>query len=243
MGNVLVRVLGTTFSVHEQAAGASKVAVERGRVQVEWPGGAATLGAGESGIFPPPRPVVVECPPIEATPAPSARTSEPAAPSVKGSSSEGATPSWRDYALKGDYDKAYLELNERGKASVRDEPADLMLVADVARRSSHPADAVAPLRKLCERYPSDKPAPPIAAFTLGRVLLDDLGRASEAASFFEKARTLWPSGPIAQEALAREAEAQKRARNLPRAQALASKYLRQYPQGAYAAPMRRLLEP
>jgi transmembrane sensor len=108
--------------------------------------------------------------------------------------------------------------------------------------SSHPADAVAPLRKLCERYPADKRAP-IAAFTLGRVLLDDLGRASEAAGFFEKARTLWPSGPIAQEALAREAEAEKRARNPSRAQALAGQYLRLYPQGAYAAPMRRMLEP
>ena len=157
-------------------------------------------------------------------------------------SAEGASQSWRDYALKGDYGKAYLELNERGKGGVRDEPADLMLAADVARLSSHPGDAVAPLRKLCERHAADKRAP-IAAFTLGRVLLDDLGRAAEAASFFEKARTLWPAGPIAQEALAREAEAHKRARNLPRAQALAGQYLRQYPQGAYAAVMQKMLAP
>jgi transmembrane sensor len=237
-GSVLVRVLGTTFSVREHAAGTARVAVEHGRVQVEWPGGAATLDAGQSGVFPPPK--AAESQPSDVPPVPSART----APDVtaKPPWSDGATPSWRDYAMKGDYDKAYVVLSEKGKGSVRDEPADLMLAADVARLSSHPAEAVAPLRKLCDKYPADKRAP-IAAFTLGRVLLDDLGRASEAAGFFEKARTLWPSGPIAQEALAREAEAQKRAKNPQRAQALAGQYLRQYPQGAYSAPMRKLLEP
>jgi transmembrane sensor len=214
-GDVRVRVLGTTFSVHERAGRTARVAVEHGRVQVEWPGGATTLEAGQSGVFPPPKSADVEPQPAEATSAPPART----------------VP-----------ESASAELTDKGKDSIRDDPADLMRAADVARRSSHPADAIAPLRKLCDRHPTDKRAP-IAAFTLGRVLLDDLGRASEAVVYFEKARTLWPEGPMAQDALAREAEACKRAGNLPRARSLAGEYLSQYPLGAYAAPMHRILGP
>ena len=114
-----------------------------------------------------------------------------------------------------------------------------MLAADVARLSSHPAEAVAPLRKLCDVYPSDKRAP-VAAFTLGRVLLDDLGRAPEAAAVFEKARVLWPSGPLAEDALAREVEAWKRAGNGERTRALADQYVRQYPNGRHAPALRKI---
>jgi ferric-dicitrate binding protein FerR (iron transport regulator) len=50
---VLVRVLGaTTFSVDPQDA-RTRVAVERGRVQVMWWSGATVLRAGESAVFPP----------------------------------------------------------------------------------------------------------------------------------------------------------------------------------------------
>jgi transmembrane sensor len=240
-GDVRVRVLGTTFSVREQAGRTAKVAVEHGRVQVEWPGGSTTLESGQSGLFPPPKSVVAQPRPDEATPSPPPRASaDSPVSSAKPSPIGGATQTWRDYAMQGDYSRAYIELIERGKDGVRDDPADLMLAADVARRSSHPADAVAPLRKLCDRHPGDKRAP-VAAFTLGRVLLDDLGRASEAVNFFEKARTLWPAGPMAEDALAREAEACKRAGNIQRAQVLAAQYLSQYPQGVYAGPMHRML--
>jgi transmembrane sensor len=115
-----------------------------------------------------------------------------------------------------------------------------MLAAAVARLSAHPGEAVAPLRKLCDAYPNDKRAP-VAAFTLGRVLLDDLGRASEAAAVFEKARVLWPSGPLAEDALAREVEAWKRAGNTERVRTLAEQYLRQYPGGRHAATLRKIV--
>jgi transmembrane sensor len=51
-GAVAVEVLGTVFTV-ERAGERSRVAVERGRVQVSFPGGERLLGAGESGWFPP----------------------------------------------------------------------------------------------------------------------------------------------------------------------------------------------
>jgi hypothetical protein len=51
-GQVVVRALGTTFSVDPEGA-RTRVAVEHGRVQILWPRGAATLSAGQAAIFPP----------------------------------------------------------------------------------------------------------------------------------------------------------------------------------------------
>src|SRR5450432_3191731 len=174
-GEVSVRVLGTAFVVERSGAGAH-VSVERGRVRVSWPGGETLLGVGEAGDYPPP----------QATPEPSG--SAPPAPSSDTDPPSAEVPSaephvWRDLAHRGKYTKAFAALR-RTPNDVREEPADLLLAADVARLSSHPAQAVAPLRRVCERYAKDARAP-VAAFTLGRVLLDDLGRASEAASAFD----------------------------------------------------------
>jgi transmembrane sensor len=225
-GDVRVRVLGTAFSVRQVEAGRSRISVEHGRVHVAWLGGATLLADGQDGVFPP------------------AAENEPEAKAVDPSPQPSAGPrtekGWRELALKGDFDKAYADLDARGKDDVRDEPSDLMLAADVARLSSHPAQAVGPLRKLCDRYPRDKRAP-VAAFTLGRVLLDDLGRASDAAAAFRKARTLWPSGPLAEDALAREAEACERSGRGERARALADEYLKRYPIGRHSAAMGKTL--
>jgi len=228
-GDVLVQVLGTEFSVDRHDA-RTRVSVERGRVQVSWPGGTATLAAGEIGTFPPdegaPRPVAAVAPQVE----PSASVAP---------RSERAPRGWREWARKGDYGRAYAELQAKD-AAVADDAADLMLAADVARLSAHPGAAVAPLRTLCERYPRDKRAP-VAAFTLGRVLLDDLGRAREAADAFERADRLWPAGPLAEEALARAVEAWQRAGGSQRARTLAQRYLSSYPAGRHAESMRQAL--
>jgi transmembrane sensor len=123
---------------------------------------------------------------------------------------------------------------------VRDEAADLMLAADVARLSAHPAEAVGPLRLVCERHPGDRRAP-VASFTLGRVLLDDLGQPAEAATWFRKAAVSWPSGPLAEDAMSREADAWDKAGRLDEARAAAEKYLRRYPSGRHAVEVRRIL--
>jgi ferric-dicitrate binding protein FerR (iron transport regulator) len=49
---VVVRVLGTAFSIDPDGA-RTRVAVERGRVQVMWRSGATLLSAGEVALFPP----------------------------------------------------------------------------------------------------------------------------------------------------------------------------------------------
>jgi transmembrane sensor len=115
-----------------------------------------------------------------------------------------------------------------------------MLAADVARLSAHPEDAVRPLRRVYERHASDKRAP-VAAFTLGRVLVDDLGRPAEAAAAFKKARALWPGGPLAEDALSREADAWGRAGREDAARAAAGEYVAAYPQGRHVEAMRKIL--
>jgi transmembrane sensor len=123
---------------------------------------------------------------------------------------------------------------------VHDDAADLMLAADAARLSGHPAEAVRPLRAVCDRHGGDRRAP-VAAFTLGRVLLDELGQPAEAAAAFRKASALWPSGPLAEDALSREADAWQQAGRVDDSRAAAGKYLARFPKGRHVEAMRKIL--
>ncbi|HVK88076.1 MAG TPA: hypothetical protein VM513_28345, partial [Kofleriaceae bacterium] len=107
---------------------------------------------------------------------------------------------------------------------------DLMLVADVMRLTSHPGEAVAPLRRVIDEHAAD-PRAPLAAFTLGRVMLEQLGRPADAADAFARAADLAPDGPLAEDAAARQVEARSRAGDAREAKRLAIEYLRRYPHG------------
>ena len=63
---------------------------------------------------------------------------------------------------------------------------NLMLKADLARLSEHPEAAVAPLTQVLEEY-ADDPRAPLAAVTLGRLLMDQLRRPDEALRVLELA--------------------------------------------------------
>lgn len=144
------------------------------------------------------------------------------------------TPAWKARASEGDFAAAYRLAYEPGAGETpRREamtPGDLLLLADVARLSRHPADAVPPLARLLREHTRD-PRAPLAAFTLGRVQLDELGRPREAAESFRRAEDLDPDGPLAQDALAREVEAWSRAGETGRARERASTYVHRYPSG------------
>lgn len=208
-----------------ERAGAVWVRVEEGEAVVRWPGGEAHLTAGGEGWYPPePATPPVAQPEAEVAAAP-AKALSPKKPAA-----------WKRLAEAGDFSGAYDELR-RSKAPVRDEPAELLLSADVSRLSHHPAEAVAPLQQVLARHASD-PRAPLAAFTLGRVLLDELGRPAEAADAFAKARAIAPSGPLADDALAREVEARSRAGDTARARSLAEEYLKKLPNGPRARLVR-----
>lgn len=121
----------------------------------------------------------------------------------------------------------------------RDEVAPLLRAADDARADGHAESALAPLRRILREHPSD-PRAGIAAFTLGRLLLDELDRPSEAADAFATARA---HGAMAEDALAREVKARARAGQTTRARELADEYAHAYPHGDRAKEVARFGSP
>jgi transmembrane sensor len=109
----------------------------------------------------------------------------------------------------------------------------------VARLSRHPSEATRYLSRVSDGFPRDQRAP-AAAFTLGRVLLEDLGQPGRAADAFRRAQQLAPKGPLASDALAREADAAQRAGQAERAKQLAARYIELYPNGPQAQRLRKL---
>jgi transmembrane sensor len=139
-----------------------------------------------------------------------------------------APSSWRPLAESGRFDEARAALKQAGPNAVRDETGDLLLAADAARLGGYPSEAVPYLERVVRAHASD-PRSGLASFTLGRVLLDELGRPREAAEAFSRARKA--GGPLAEDALAREVEAASRAGDTTRSRELAREYLTRYPQG------------
>jgi transmembrane sensor len=128
----------------------------------------------------------------------------------------------------GDYEGAYRLLQQ---STVEDDDSGALLdAADAARLSGHPQVAVTYLRKVLDQH-GESPVAPLAAFTLGRVLLERLGQPSEAADAFATARQLAPNGSLAQDALAREVEAWSKAGRPDDAYRAARQYVDTYPKG------------
>jgi transmembrane sensor len=115
---------------------------------------------------------------------------------------------------------------------------DLMLAADAARLSGHPERAPEYLRRITTEHRRDSRAP-LAAFTLGRILLTQLGDPAEAQRAFALTRELAPGGALAEDALAREVESAERSGQRARAQALADEYSKRYPAGKRLDAVRR----
>jgi len=223
-----VEVIGTVFDVERNAKGLT-VGVARGRVRVYGPHGAYDVVAGQTqGFDMPARPSAAAAAPAiervddEREPAGRAR-----ARSGRRAGS-GELPGWRSLSQSGQYEAAFASLS-RGE-SVEDDAAALMDAADAARLSGHPQSAVQYLGRVVRGH-RKSPVSPLAAFTLGRVYLDELGQPDGAAEAFELARKLAPNGSLAQDALAREVEALSKGGNARKAYVRAREYLERYPNG------------
>jgi transmembrane sensor len=110
-------------------------------------------------------------------------------------------------------------------------PDVLFAHADRARKAGKPEAAVAHLRTLIDRFPAD-PHTPVAAFTIGRLLLESLGQPRQAAASFEQARVAANGAPVAEDALAREVEAWAAAGERAQARRRAELYRQLYPNGS-----------
>jgi TolA-binding protein len=188
-------------------------------------------------------PIPASATPEPREPAPEARSSPVAAPqdSAPVARDEPVAPpvpssTWREHADRGDYPAAWAAFEHA--ATPLDSMEDRLLAGDVARLSGHPAVAVTQLSRAVALYPAD-PRAPLAAFTLGRVHLEDLGAPREAAQAFARARELSPGGPLAEDALAREVEAWSRAGETETARTRARTYLQRYPRGHRVHAVRR----
>ncbi|MEM6533188.1 MAG: FecR domain-containing protein [Myxococcota bacterium] len=232
-GPVLAEVLGTTFSV-ERGVSEVRVAVSEGRVRVSGPEGKTVLSAGESIVVSTLRPEPSS--PEE----PSALSPAEPSPTRSGAGAEaGAGPGsgkkWQRSAKRGDMDEAF-ELIKRQRVANRAE--DLLLAADVARMTDHPGQALPYLRRVVREHPRD-PRAPLAAFTLGKLLLEDLGEPLRAADAFRRVRSLKASSDLVEDALAREVECYFRAGDEERARERAERYIKRYPKGSRRALVER----
>jgi transmembrane sensor len=218
VGPVVIEDVGTIFSLVRLAGDRFEASVEEGRIRVRRGADVTELAAGERDTF--------DCSPDAPDLAAPAMSS--GAPARADSLPPGSVPAWHRLAESGDYAGAYESLRKAGQGAVRDETQELLLAADAARLSGHPDGAVPFLERVLHAHGGD-PRVELAAFTLGRVLLDELGRPAQAASAFERGRKL--GGPLAEDALAREVESWSRAGETARAHSLALEYRTAYPRG------------
>ena len=210
-GEVTVSVVGTTFAI-EVVADRVGVSVEHGAVEVDWGVGRKRLLANESGWFPP---LVMSG-------------------QAQGAEPEGEEPS-SDVSVK-----PTLSVPSAGPSRAPAFTAQQLLAeVDAARSRNQPERAVELLREILREHPSD-PRAPLAAFTLGRMLLTELGRPREAAAAFHEVRKKGSAGQFAEDALAREVEAWSRAAEPGRARVLAGMYLERYPSGRHARRVKSL---
>lgn len=222
----------TTLSIAEPAAAPAAPTTPA-------PSAASTLGrtgASAAAASEEP-PAIVPVAPAEEPPIAPIAAKPHEAPHAAPSTAPAAQRDWRALAREQNFAAAY-DAFQSGPRDVRDEAEDLLLASDVARLSKHPSEAIEPLRGVLQKHRTDARAP-LAAFTLGRVLLSDLHRPGEAADAFAEARALAPDGALAEDALAREVEAAAAAGDAPRAHARAEEYVTKYPQGTRIATVRR----
>ncbi|HEX9620902.1 MAG TPA: FecR domain-containing protein [Polyangiaceae bacterium] len=230
---VSVTVLGTVFEVFADARQVT-VFVERGRVRVDHLRGTTELSIGQSASFERSASApVTSAEPAKADSAPSvaqaARSKEAVASSL---------PRWRILAEQGSQREAYQELSREDGWARLSSAGDLLAAADVARARGDFQRASSLLRRVVNGYPSDARAG-LAAFTLGKLLVDQLGAPREAARAFASVRTLEPGGPLAEDAMAREIEALVRGGAREEARSLARIYFRHYPNGRRRALVER----
>jgi transmembrane sensor len=228
-GLATVEVTGTRFTV-QRSTTSVVVEVERGVVLVR--GERVTdrvqrLGAGER------LQIDQEQRPAEIPPA-AAPEAAPAPASSRSNRGAGET-SWRELARTGQFVEAYETLGTGGVAA-RSKAADveqLLALADVARFSGHPADAIEPLRRVVAERPGDAQAA-IAAMTLGRVHLDSLGDAGSAARDFRDAIALGLPRALLEDAHLRLIEALAKSGDRGAAHRAWEAYKQQFPSSSRA---------
>jgi transmembrane sensor len=254
-GLATVEVIGTEFTC-QRGQGRLRVSVKRGIVLMRGervPDRVRRLTAGEwldvLDVIPRPAASAVEPPAV--TPAPAQGGSSPIRYSPSASDRPGTqrplgrradAVSWRDLAGRGQHQEAFTALGGEGlrREAKRVGVRDLLALADVARLSGHPADAVAPLERILAEFAED-PQAPLAAFALGRLEMDSLGRPARAVSALHQALALGIPRSLREDVKARLVEAYVRQGDRPAARSAADAYFQEFPDGRHRHAIGRWL--
>jgi transmembrane sensor len=253
-GLATVEVLGTAFAC-EREPGRLRVEVRHGVVLVRGelvPDRARRVAAGETlevvEDASPPGPVattLVSPSASQNVPAPVAQEAAAGpAGSEEGRSRKGAATIWRDLARHGRHREAFAALGTEGlrRESKKLGVSDLLALADVARLSGHPSEAVLPLERILADFPDDAQAP-LAAFALGRLELDSLGHTQAAVSAFRRALALGVPHSLREDVAARLVEAYARSGDAGAARSAADAYLAEFPNGRHVRAIQGWLHP
>lgn len=236
-GLATVEVVGTEFAC-EREHGRLRVVVRRGAVLVRGdrvPERARRLTAGQSLEIVDERPGL----PAAAAPAPAATPAAPEATAAASAPRPVGRPApakaWRELARDGHHGAAFAALGSDGlrREAKRLGVDDLLALADVARLSGHPAEAVRPLERILAEFAGD-PQAPLAAFALGRLELDALGRPQAAAAALTRALALGVPQSLREDVRARLVEAHARAGDRGAARQAAAAYADEFPGGRHA---------
>lgn len=241
-GPIAIEVVGTVFTVTRDADHV-EVSVERGAVLVRGarvPDHVQRLSAGQSlavgretaaptelagEVDAPERVVIPEPVPVREAPRPA------------------RAEAWREHLAAGRYPEAYDALGSEGLARETERAQrveDLMRLADLARLSGHPNDALLPLERIVQRHPSSGSAA-IAAYTLGSLRLERLGDPGGAVTFFERSLAMGLPVALEEPARARLVRALRADRD-PRMRDAGRRYLELYPYGPSADLIRGWME-
>ena len=251
-GIASVEVVGTRFAI-DRGPNEARVSVTEGvvlvrsdriaeRVQRLTAGASLTIpSTGQRPAQAPPSPADTLAPStiVEAQPRSAPASIGPTATSAPGLNGPAADSSWRDLAKQGEYKRAYEHLGADGitKESQAASIESLLALADVARLSGHPLQAVDPLSRITTQFAGDARAA-LAAFTLGRLELDNLGKPAPAAVMFAQAIRMGLPVSLLEDAYARLVEAQARSGNLAGASVSAVEYERRFPNGRHVDSVR-----
>jgi transmembrane sensor len=149
------------------------------------------------------------------------------------------TPDWKALVAKGDHQAAFDALGIDGiqrEADVAKTVDELVDLADVARLSGHAKAAVGPLRRAAAMGGNGAA---VAGYTLGRLLLDQLGDPAGAAGAFEAAIERGLPRSLDEPAHARVVEAHARAGHGDAAARWAAVYEQSYPDGKSLETVKR----